>query len=392
MDKTQLTEASDKNLRYRLSLRFVKILNALLMTVVFAAGWYTFSASSIALPYYARGNWAVIFLFLVLYITFGRIYDAFLLSYHQISEMIFSQTLAVVEADAVMFIANWLLKKFIPFIPGYLIVIAGQILVSVIWSKLAHDWYFRHFKAKKTFIVWDMRKGMTNLINSYGLDQKFDVVGNCSAEECIKDLSVLNGMDVVFISGVHSHDRNIIIKYCVDQNITSFIIPRVGDVLMSGTKPMHMFHLPIMRLDRYNPSPEYLFFKRFFDIILSAIALVISSPIMLVTAIQIKAYDGGPVFYRQCRLTKDGKKFNVLKFRSMRVDAEKDGVARLSTGEKDERITPVGRRIRAHRIEDEDIIRQTKGSLENQGFREVSPPHFSTGCNLFSQEIILTAA
>ena len=63
---------------------------------------------------------------------------------------------------------------------------------------------------------------------------------------------------------------------------------------------------------------------------------------MLITAICIKKTDGGPVFYKQTRLTKDGREFDVLKFRSMRVDAEKDGRARLSTGDKDDRITPVG--------------------------------------------------
>ena len=73
---------------------------------------------------------------------------------------------------------------------------------------------------------------------------------------------------------------------------------------------------------------------------------------MLITAIAIKRTDGGPVFYRQCRLTKDGKTFNVLKFRSMRVDAEKDGVARLSTGDHDDRVTPVGKVIRKVRIDE----------------------------------------
>ena len=66
----------------------------------------------------------------------------------------------------------------------------------------------------------------------------------------------------------------------------------------------------------------------------------------------IKAYDGGPVFYKQVRLTKDGNQFKIIKFRSMRVDAEKDGVARLSTGDKDPRITPVGRFIRAIRMDE----------------------------------------
>ena len=62
--------------------------------------------------------------------------------------------------------------------------------------------------------------------------------------------------------------------------------------------------------------------------------------------------DGGPALYRQIRLTQDGRRFGLLKFRSMRVDAEKDGVARLSSGEKDDRITPVGKVIRRFRIDE----------------------------------------
>lgn len=88
------------------------------------------------------------------------------------------------------------------------------------------------------------------------------------------------------------------------------------------------------------------------SIAFSTIALIVSSPVFVITAIAIKAVDGGPVFYRQRRLTKDGKLFDVLKFRSMRVDAEKDGVARLSTGENDDRITPIGRIIRKCRIDE----------------------------------------
>ena len=80
-----------------------------------------------------------------------------------------------------------------------------------------------------------------------------------------------------------------------------------------------------------------MFVKRLFDILVSSIVLVITSPIFLVTSIVVK-FDGGPVFYKQERLTKNGKIFKVIKFRSMRVDAEKDGVARLSTGDKDDRM------------------------------------------------------
>ena len=80
--------------------------------------------------------------------------------------------------------------------------------------------------------------------------------------------------------------------------------------------------------------------------------MIVLSPVFLATAIAIKAYDHGPVFYKQVRLTRDGKTFKIIKFRSMRVDAEKDGVARLSTGDNDDRITPVGKIVRKCRLDE----------------------------------------
>ena len=125
---------------------------------------------------------------------------------------------------------------------------------------------------------------------------------------------------------------------------------------------------------RYNPQPEYLFVKRVLDVVISLFALVILSPIFLVTAIAIKVTDHGPVFYKQTRLTKDGKEFDILKFRSMRVDAEKDGIARLSSGEHDDRITPVGRVIRACRIDElPQLLNILKGDLSIVGPRPERP-------------------
>lgn len=332
-------------------LRGIKLLNAFLMTAVFGAIWYRFFALTIRDPFYRRGNYVVIFLFFLIYVTFGRLYDAFLVSYNRISEMIYSQVLAALIADVLMYIVCMLLKKGFPPVWPFLLLLLCEIAVSTVWSLCAHRFYFRFFKAKKTAIIWDMRKGLQQLISSYGLSKKFNVVATPSAKECVKDLSVLDNVETVFLTGVHSRDRNKIIKYCIERNIDAFIIPRVGDVLMSSARRIHMLHLPILRLSRYKPQPEYVFFKRFFDIVLSLLAIIILSPVMIITAIAIKR-DGGPALYKQCRLTKDGKTFNVMKFRSMRVDAEKDGVARLSTGDHDDRITPVGKVIRKVRIDE----------------------------------------
>ncbi len=354
--------------------RFIKLANVAAMTAVFAGFWSAYLGKAAAVPYFTKGRLVLFALFFLLYFLFGRAYDAFLLSYNRISEMIFSQFIALIETDFIMFLVTVLLMKRIPFIPLFLLMLLIQSLISVVWCIAGHRWYFRTVGPKKTIIVWDMRQGMTDLIHSHGMAKKFRVAGNANIKECIQNLSMLDGMEVVFIIGVHSHDRNAVIKYCVSHHITSFIIPRVGDVLMSGSKRMHMFHLPILRLSSYDPAPEYLFIKRLLDICLSLIALGVTSPVMLVTAILIKRYDGGPVLYRQRRLTRNGKEFDILKFRSMRVDAESDGVARLSAGEKDDRITPIGRKIRANRIDElPQFINILKGDMSIVGPRPERP-------------------
>ena len=141
---------------------------------------------------------------------------------------------------------------------------------------------------------------------------------------------------------------------------------------MSSAKQMHMFHLPILRVHRYAPRIEYLFVKRLIDILASGIGLIVVLPIMLITAIAIKAYDKGPVFYKQVRLTKDHKEFEIYKFRSMIMNAETDQ-ARLAS-QNDDRITPVGKVIRALRIDElPQLINILKGDMTIVGPRPERP-------------------
>ncbi|MDE5859574.1 MAG: sugar transferase, partial [Oscillospiraceae bacterium] len=184
------------------------------------------------------------------------------------------------------------------------------------------------------------------------LSNKFEVINHIENPKEIHSLiEEIGECEAVFIAGIEATLRNGIIKYCVEKNIPAYIEPKIGDILMSGAKHMQMFSVPVLRVRHAAPDPFYLFIKRALDIFFSLIGIIVTSPIMLVTAIAIKAYDGGPIIYKQTRLTKDRKEFQLLKFRSMRVDAEKDGVARLSS-ENDDRITPIGRLIRACRIDE----------------------------------------
>ena len=356
-------------------LRMVKVLNVVMMTIPFAIAWMGYYSSRTWAPYFAKGNYLIIVLFMVLYITYGHIYDGFTISLCKISEIVYSQGLAAFVANGLMYIITLLLTKRMPAIWPIIIVFVSQIAISALWAKVSNIWYFKSFPPKRTVVVYDTREGMETLIKEYGLDSKFEVEKVISVDECLNaKCAQLADVEAVFMCGVHSKDRNVILKYCVMENIETYVIPRIGDVLMSSARQMHMFHLPILRVNRYAPRIEYLIVKRTIDILVSGLGLIIISPIMLITAIAIKAYDKGPVFYKQCRLTKDGKKFDVLKFRSMRVDAEKDGVARLSTGDKDDRITPIGKFIRKTRVDElPQLINILKGDMSLVGPRPERP-------------------
>ena len=360
--------------KHDLILRIMKTLDAVLVTVPFALCWYLYYAKHIASPFYAKGDYLVVALFFVLFIIFGRVYDALFMSMQRISEIVYAQFLAVAVSDFIMYIVIWLLSKHLPNILPGVAALIGQVILAAVWAYNAHHAYFKIFPPQATAVIYDTRQGTEKLIGKYGLDSKYKVVLTATADECIANLAMLDGVSTVFMSGIHSHDRNVILKYCVENNIGTFVIPRVGDTIMSGAYPMHMFHLPMLKVGRYHPQPEYLFIKRLLDIVISAVALVVLSPIFLVTAIAIKATDHGPVFYKQIRLTKDGKEFGILKFRSMRVDAEKDGVARLSSGDHDDRITPVGKVIRACRIDElPQLVNILKGELSIVGPRPERP-------------------
>ena len=354
---------------YRAVLRGVKLLNLALMTAAALCCWCLC---------YAHNGWdqtglSVGVIYCVLYMTYGRIYESFLISLVRITEMIYSQALALLMSDGILYLVLSLMERRLVAVMPILGLFAVQLVISVLWSVCAHKWYFAVFAPKRTAVIHDRGRDVGELIGTYGLSKKFEVCRTATLEECLEgNFAVLEGMQTVFLCGISSHDRNLILKQCVEKGITVYVLPKIGDIIMSGAKQMHLFHLPFLRVGRYDPAPEYLMLKRLFDVVVSGCALIVLSPVMLLVAWAVRR-DGGPAFYRQCRLTKDGKRFDVLKFRSMRVDAEKDGKARLASA-NDDRITPVGHFIRKVRIDElPQLINILKGDMSIVGPRPERP-------------------
>lgn len=365
----------EKNIQHSFSILLSRAQNVLLLVIPFAFLAYLEAKKQTSVhPMYLRMILQV-FSFILLYSYFGRVYDAFTISLKRISDLFIGQLLSVFFADCIIVFVVCLLRGRIVSIWGCMAMLAVQLLFSLLWCVYAHRWYFSKYAGQKAGIIYDENYEHEGLLSENALDKKFDVQFTTTINEFLKSgLNSLDGLDCVFLSGIHSHERNTILKYCVENRIQVYAIPRLGDIIMSGARKMHMYHLPFLRAERYNPPITFLVFKRLFDIVCSFIAILLLSPLMAGLAIAIKLEDGGPVIYRQTRLTKDGREFEMLKFRSMITDAEKDGVARLSTGDLDTRITRVGHFIRSCRFDElPQLFNILMGSMSIVGPRPERP-------------------
>lgn len=356
-----------------ISLTVIKLLNTAIVLIPFLLCWFLYYEKHTTTYPSTRVLILVISLYCIIFYSLCLKLDGFRSSVMRVTELIYSQIIAAALTDVCALIGIWMLSIFFPYLLPGILCFLGQCIIIPIICWLEHRSYYRHHPPQKTLVVYDVRQGAENLVTAYGMEKRFEVISVKPIEEVLENIDLLEQAEVVFLCGIHSHERNRVLKECMYRDLQVYIIPRIGDVLMSGAEQMHMFHLPMLRSKRFQPLSEYRAIKRLMDILLSGIALVLFSPIMLVTIIAVKR-DGGPAFYKQTRLTQNGKEFKILKFRSMCVDAEKMTGAVLSSGENDPRITKVGRIIRACRVDEmPQLINIFKGDMSIVGPRPERP-------------------
>lgn len=335
----------------RFTIPLAKLMNILLLTLPFALCWLCYYSDRIIAAGSGRVTVLIILSYMIVCFYFCQKLDCFRVSLYHVRDIIFGQVLAALITDVCIYVIIWMLSVDRPsLLPGILAWLA-QCTVGLIWPFVLYASYFRTHPPLKTIVIYDERMGIENLIHSYGLDKRFSIEEVHPAGEILGDMDRLSNYQAAFLFGVTPLERNRILKYAVAHSIKLYMIPETADLMMRGSEQIHMLHLPILRVQRYRPSTEYRVVKRLCDVVLSASALLLLSPVLLLTALAVHS-DGGPVLYRQKRLTKDGKIFEMLKFRSMIVDAEKYSGAVRSAGKDDPRITRVGRVIRALHIDE----------------------------------------
>lgn len=344
-------------------------------TALFLACWLLYYSGTVQQGFFYRGHWAVVGLYLVTFCLFAHVYGGFCVASSRAGELTYSLIIAAVLTDGLFYCIFCLLAHCLVNPLPLLVLLLGNGLFAALWSFLAIKLADRLNPPLRTYLIYDNAEAYRSVQGLRKLPWKFDILRETcvtSEEEISEEL--FDGAQAVILCGLHASLRNTLLKQCVMRGISVYVRPKIGDLLLSGGTQVHLAGLPFLDCQSAAPSIWYRFFKRLLDIVICGSALLLFSPLFALTAFFIKREDGGPVFYRQCRLTAHGKEFYILKFRSMRVDAEKDGVARLSTGDADPRITKTGRIIRKCRLDElPQLLNILKGDMSIVGPRPERP-------------------
>ena len=380
MKKTDIAKRSEEKDLIR---KLEGMAEVFLLTVLYFYIWKTQYSVMYVRTFYGRGRIVMmgiyfIIMYVIMYLTEGLRFGNL-----KLFDVVVSQWISVIVTNFITFWQICLILNImtdpVPMLWLTLLDLGITVALPFIFTWIYHLTYV----PRDMVLVYGKRNALNLRFKILERPDKYAVTSTISSSEPFEKIKAqLLSHDAVIINDVPAEIRNDILKFCYEKDIRTYIVPKISDVIIGGASNINLFDTPLLLVRGTGLSIGQKAVKRFLDIILSALAIGVLSPVFLVTAIAIKAEDGGSVFFRQKRVTRDGRIFTILKFRSMREDAEKYG-AQL-TVDNDPRITRVGRFIRRCRIDElPQLINIIRGDMSIVGPR----PERIENYELYEKEI-----
>lgn len=342
-----------------------------------AYGFCWFKGYKAMMPqiFWIKGDILMISIYAILLFFFTKMYGGTKIGLLKATDVFFSQSFATVCVNFITYAIICLMSAKL-VIPKYMLLMTvAEIIWIGVWAIIS-QWLHRMLFPPRDMLLVSGDRDTADIISKFdSRPDKYKICKTMNISEGVEAVceEARERYDAIVLWDIPLAERNRILKFCYGNAIRVYIMPKIPDVIVRGMTELHVFDTPIYLSREYALKLEERIAKRIVDIICSLILFIIASPFMLITAIIIKLTDGGPVFYKQKRCTIGGREFNILKFRSMRVDAEKDGVARLAS-KNDDRITPIGKFIRAVRIDElPQLINILAGDMSFVGPRPERP-------------------
>ena len=346
------------------------LLELIVLSAVYYLVWQ-FGYKEYAFPeYLGKGKYVLagVYALLTLFLFFN--YDGFKFGYLTFGNALASQWIALFIVN---FITYWQLcliaNVMISPLP-MLVLLTIDFALSMGFCAVYTFIYHRTYTPKNMVMVFGNNDAVTLKFKMDTRQDKYIITKLLPASEGLEHIcQELHNYDAVVINDIEAQLRNDILKYCYAHQIRAYVAPKVSDIIIKGGENINLFETPLILVKGKAMTVPQKIVKRIFDIIVSGLVLLVGSPFMLLVALAIKLEDVGPVFFKQSRVTYNNRRFDILKFRSMIVDAEKEGLSIPATG-KDPRITKVGNFIRATRLDElPQCINILKGDMSIVGPR-----------------------
>jgi exopolysaccharide biosynthesis polyprenyl glycosylphosphotransferase len=190
----------------------------------------------------------------------------------------------------------------------------------------------------------------TGYIASQNCNLPIDYLGNSENIADIEKIKKSDGFILAYDSQEHANILKIL-KFTEGKNLELFYVPDILDLLTSHINVLEINGTPLFQFKTFTLSGWQGLIKRSFDILVSLISIVLLSPLFLLLAILIKIDSKGPVFYKQKRVSLDGNEFKMIKFRSMRTDAESES-GPVWAKQNDPRTTKTGKFLRRSSLDE----------------------------------------
>ena len=350
---------------------FVRVAETLLEITILTLAYYIAWMKGYDLEYFAyKGKYVLMGVYaVILYALFLNSECTMFGQLHRV-DLIMGQIISLCLTNAITYLQLCLIANgMLPLAPIVLLTIA-DIVIAIALILLYTSLYHRLYAPHDMLLVYGHRRGVELKIKMDTRKDKYNISGLISSDEGFeKIVKEIPKYDAIILNDVPAPLRNDLLKFCYRFRVRTYVSPKLTDIMLRGARNITLFDSPLLLVKGTGLTPAERVAKRTMDIIFSAIILLILSPVMLLIAAAIKLEDGGPVFFRQKRLTRNGREFDILKFRSMVVDAEKYAGAVLAT-DNDPRITRVGRIIRPFRLDElPQLLNILKGDMSIVGPR-----------------------
>lgn len=346
------------------------LLELILLAVAYYLVWRYGYEEGIFPSYFGKGKYVLVGIYACLVMVLFFAFDGFKFGYLRLTNVIISQWISLFIANFITFWQLCLIANVMITPVPILVLMIADMLISFACCYVYSWIYHRLYVPKNMIMIFGNNDSLTLKFKMDVRSDKYRITKLLSEKIGFEQIrEQLADYDAVIINDVTAQLRNDILKYCYQNQIRAYVTPKISDVIIRGAENINLFDTPLLLVKGRGLTPVQKFYKRAMDILICLVAMVVAAPVMLITAIAIKLEDGGPVFFTQKRATLDGREFDILKFRSMIVDAEKDGRSIPATG-RDPRITKVGHVIRATRIDElPQILNILKGDMSVVGPR-----------------------